>query len=958
MNASNALKSIAHRGSLEETLSIHAGSTGSSRSGLQSRRIGLAFVVALLALGCVWSSAAQAEPLRVASFSAGAFNADGTPSTQAGAHPYELSSSLVFNTVFDSRFGYEVPAESLKDTVVNLPPGVLGDPHAMPQCRTELLAIPSGRCPSSTQIGIAQIELQFQAPREVKQVPIYNMVPPAGEPAQFAFLIVASIARIDVKVRSDGDYGVTATVHNTNPTAPVWGVKVHLWGVPADPAHDPERYRFSDAGGPGDEFGHPISTGVARKPMFRNPTSCTGPVTTAVRITSWQEPELVSSASAEAPGGTGCSHVPFAPTVVTTPDVRRAAAPAGIAVDLNLPQNESPNGLATADLRRAVVTLPSGVALNPGSADGLQSCTDAQFGIHSTEPDACPIASKIGTMQITTPVLDNPLEGSIYLGQPLDQSPAAAAAGDMFRVFLEAHGTGVQVKLAGSVVPDPVTGQLTTTFDNNPQLPFSNAHLDFKTGPRAPLVMPKACGTYTTRSELTSWASNTPVADESSFTVDQGCEQAARFEPSLSAGLTNPVAGGFAPFTMTLSRPDGQQDLGGLQLTLPPGLAGYVGSVPLCPDAQAAAGTCSSASQIGRVATAAGAGSSPLWTPQPGKTPTAVFLAGPYKGAPFSLSVVVPAQAGPFDLGTVVVRVALFIDKHDAHVSVVSDPLPTILDGVPLNLQTVNVTIDRPRFMVAPTNCGPMRISGSASSTTGAKAGLASHFQVGGCAALKFTPKFAFSALGKPSRQLGTGLTAKISYPSGSVGKQANIAKVKVTLPRQFPSRLKTLQQACIARVFEANPAACPAHSIVGKAVVRTPLLSVPLTGPAYFVSHGGEAFPSLTMVLQGEGVTIELVGSTLIQKGITSTTFKTTPDVPFSSFELTLPQGEYSALGVNLPDKAHGSLCGQHLKMPTEAIAQNGLEIHQSTPIAVTGCKGKAAKGARHAKKSAQARK
>jgi hypothetical protein len=913
-------------------------------------------MVALIALGCAWSSAAQAEPLRLASFSAGAFNADGTPSTQAGAHPYELTNSLVFNTVFDSRFGYEIPPASLKDTVVELPPGIIGDPHAMPQCRPELLAIPGGYCPASTQVGIAEVEVQFIGPHDLRHVPIYNMVPPAGEPAQFAFLIVASIARIDVKVRSNGDYGVTATVHNANPTAPLFAVKVHLWGVPADPVHDAERYPSTEFG-PGEE-GRPISTGLPLKPLLRNPTSCTGPVTTAVHITSWQEPELVSSATSEAPAGTGCSHVPFAPTVTVTPDVRRAAAPAGLAVDLDLPQNENPEGLATADLRRAVVTLPAGVTLNPGSADGLQACTDAQFGLHSTEPDACPLASKIGTMKVTTPVLDNPLEGAIYVGQPLDQSPAAAAAGDMFRVFLEAHGTGVQVKLAGSVVPDPVTGQLTARFDNTPQLPFSNAHMDFKTGPRAPLALPKACGTYTTHSELTSWASDTPVTDESSFTVDQNCDQAGRFEPSLSAGLTNAVAGGFAPFTMTLSRPDGQQDLSGIQLSLPPGLAGYVGSVPLCPDAQAAAGTCSSASQIGKVETAAGAGSSPLWTPQPGKTPTAVFLAGPYKGAPFSLSVVVPAQAGPFDLGTVVVRAALFIDKHDAHASVVSDPFPAILDGVPLNLQTINVTVDRPRFMLAPTNCSQTQIAGTASSTAGSTAGLASRFQVGGCASLKFTPKFAFSTSGKTSKRLGASLTAKISYPAGSVGKQANIAKVKVALPLQLPSQLRTLQQACLASVFEANPAACPARSIVGNAVVHTPLLSVPLTGPAYFVSHGGEAFPSLTMVLQGEGVTIELVGSTLIRKGITTTTFKTTPDVPFSSFELKLPQGEYSALGVNLPAKAHNSLCGQHLKMPTEAIAQNGLEIHQSNPITITGCKAKATKSAKHAKKSTKARK
>jgi hypothetical protein len=550
---------------------------------------------------------------------------------------------------------------------------------------------------------------------------------------------------------------------------------------------------------------------------------------------------------------------------------------------------------------------------------------------------------------VTTPLLSKPLEGSIYLAEPHEQGPAAAASGQMFRIFLEAHGSGVRVKLAGSVVPDPSTGQLVATFDNNPQLPFTNVHLQFNGGSRAPLSLPKTCGTYTTHALFISWATGTPVTSDSTFTIDQNCDQGGRFEPSLTAGVTNSLAGFASPFAMTLTRPDGQQDVSSLNLVLPPGLTGKLAGIPLCPDAQAAAGTCSAESQIGKVIAAAGAGATPLWVPQVGKTPTAVYLAGPYNGAPFSLSVVVPALAGPFDLGMVVVRAALFIDPHDVHVSVVSGPFPTILDGVPLNVQKINVTLDRPGFMLSPTNCDPTQITGVATSSAGASAALSSPFQVGECSRLGFAPRFSVATVGRASKANGASLTARLSFPTGG-GAQANIAKVKVELPKQLPSRLTTLQKACTSVQFDADPAGCPAGSFIGHATVHTPLLPVPLTGPAIFVSHGGEAFPSLVMVLQGYGVTVDLVGTTLIRSGITSTTFKTVPDVPFRDFELTLPQGKFSALAANLPAKAKGSFCGQKLVMPSEFIAQNGAVIHQSTRISAAGCKAKRASRARKA--------
>jgi hypothetical protein len=893
-------------------------------------RLALALLVAILAL-CGLSPAAKAA-LSFESFSAGAFNADTTPSTQAGAHPFELTTAFALGKVLDPRVGYEVPDASLKDTLVDLPPGAIGDPSAVPQCPQELMngvGGALGACPSDTLVGYVDVDLQYFGGRTVERHPIFNMVPPAGEPAQFAFIVVAAITHVDVSIRSNGDYGVTATAHNINAGAPVYGATVHLWGVPADSSHDAIL-----RGGP---------SGLARKPFLRNPTSCTGPTPTTIHGISYHEPDTVVSANSLAPATSGCAAVPFAPSISVSPDTKKAGTPAGFHIELKLPQNENPEGLATSDLKRVAMTLPAGVSINPSSADGLASCSDSDFA--STGEDNCPDASKIGNVQIKTPLLPNPLQGSLFLGAPLEQNAAAAASGRMFRLFLEAEAAGVRVKRVGTVVPDPATGQLTATFDDNPQLPFETLDVDLKGGPRAPITTPKTCGTYTTHADLTPWARPTePVGVDSSFTIDENCASAASFSPSIQAGVFSPFAGASSPFTMTFTRPDGQQDVSSLSLTLPPGLVGKLGGVPLCPEAQAQAGICSPESQIGKATVGTGAGTSPLWVPQAGRTSTAVYLAGPYKGAPFSLSVVVPAQAGPFDLGIVVVRAAIDIDPNDAHVSVASDRFPTILDGVPLNVQKINVTLDRPGFMVSPTNCSPMQITGTATSSAGATAPLSSPFQVSSCASLKFAPKFSVSTVGASNKANGASLTAKLSYPAGALGSYANISKVKVELPKQLPSRLTTLQKACTAAQFDSNPAGCPAASFIGHATVHTPLLPVPLTGPAIFVSHGGEAFPSLVMVLQGYGVTVNLVGTTFISKaGVTSTTFKTVPDVPFSDFELTLPQGPFSALAANLPKKANYSFCGQKMAMPSEFIAQNGALVKQNTPVVPTGCGKKA---------------
>ena len=542
----------------------------------------------------------------------------------------------------------------------------------------------------------------------------------------------------------------------------------------------------------------------------------------------------------------------------------------------------------------------------------------------------CPEASSVATAEVRTPLLPEPLVGAVYLAQQ-NANPFGTLVAQY--IVLEDPKAGVIVKLAGKVIPDPVTGQLVAIFENTPQLPFSDLTLHFFGSARAPLSTPPLCGTYTTQAAITPWSGNAPAEPSSNFEITSGpdgapCSDPRPFAPQFNAGSANVQAGEFTPFTMTMTRPDADQTLAGITLHMPPGLSGSLSKLELCPEPQASQGACGPGSLIGTTIVSAGLGGAPF-TVQGGK----VFITGPYKGAPFGLSILNPAKAGPFDLGYVVVRAKIEVDPTSAALTVVSDALPTIIQGIPLQLQHVQVNIDRPEFTFNPTDCNPMQISATLSSTEGASATGSSTFQVTNCADLGFTPKFAVSTSGHPTRATGESLDVKLSYPLGP--KLANIAKVKVELPKQLPSRLTTLQKACPEATFAANPEGCPTASKVGQAVASTPVLSGALTGPAYFVSHGGAKFPELIVVLKGEdGVTVDLHGETYISKtGITSSTFATVPDVPVGSFELDLPQGQYSALAAN------GNLCKSKLVMPTEFVAQNGAKLDQSTKIQVTGC-------------------
>jgi len=883
-------------------------------------------------------------------------NADGSIDTQAGSHPYEATFVNSFSELANGKRAGGEP----RDLEAVLPPGFFGDPGAAPRCTREQLD--AFTCPAQSQIGVDWSGSASGGPGGLNPVggrPVYNMVPPPGVPDEFAFSQAGYVVAFDAGVRSSHGYPIVEHIDNLPEVKTDMNV-LTLWGVPAEESHDTERCegRFNESGTTAVECG--FSSGLLAKPFLTLPTSCEGPQTfTLLGLSTWTDESAKAgnavsthNDSGTPTGFTGCEHLTIEPTFSAVPDTGFADTPAGLSTEVEIPQENlaHPGGLVAATLKNTAVTLPEGLVINPGQAAGLVACQAAEANLEGEGPQHCPNASKVGAVKIQTPLLEEEVEteldGNVYV---LQSNPPE------LELLVAASADGIYLKLVGTVHLNTTTGQITTTFNETPELPFTSFKLTFSGGAQAALATPVQCGSYTTSSDFTPWTTpfGANVLGTAGFSITSGpgggaCPSSSLpFAPSLIAGATTDQAGANTNFSLLLQRGDGQQRIENLSFKAPAGLTGELSHVPLCPEPQAQAGTCSSESQIGHTTVASGPGPYPLIVPEPGRPESPIYLTGPYEGAPFGLSIVTPVLAGPFNLGTIVTRARIEVDPRTAQISVTTDPLPQIVDGVPTDLRTVDSVIDRPEFMVNPTNCDSQEFSGTATGTpppgaggAGATVPISSHFQVGSCRSLEFKPQVAVSTVGKASKADGESLFFKISYPKDAQGSQAWFKEAKFDLPIQLPARLTTLQQACLAATFEANPAACPEHALIGHATVHTQVLPVPLTGPVYFVSYGGAKFPEAVIVLQGDGVTVDLHGETFIsQKGVTSATFRNTPDVPFENIEVTIPQGPFSEFGANLPAKDKYSFCGQSLKMPTLLVAQNGLEIHQETPIAVTGC-------------------
>jgi hypothetical protein len=911
-------------------------------------------VLSLLVVGVVFLSVVPVAlaGFGVHSFTFSATNRDGSLDVQAGSHPYELTASFTMNgpepgsTLVDPN--ELLKEEDLKDTRVELPPGLVGDPDATPRCSYQVFISGRYACPSDTAVGF---ETAYVRTNESKlgvvgliftSNPIYNVQPPPGVAARFGFQLKGLVpVFLDVSVRTGGDYGLTVNTHNIIELEPIYGVTATFWGVPADSAHDALRGECLQEESAGASLGNcPVS--APQRPLLVNPTSCATPRDASISVDSWQQPGVfLAPVKAAMPELSGCERLDFSPSFVAAPQQRAASTPTGLDVDLHVPQESfvNPDGLVEANAKNTTVALPAGLDISPSAANGLLACSQAQLGLHDAAPSGCPEASKVASVEVTTPALPEPLLGGAYLAQQGNlPGNGDNPFGSLTALYIVAEDkqAGVLVKLAGEVSPDPVTGQLVTTFRETPQVPFTDFKLKFFGGPRASLSTPALCGTYTTHTMIEPWSGTGAVSPSSSFQITSGpnggaCRDPLPFNPGFTAGTINNQAGAFSPFSVTMTRPDGDQALGGTQIKTPPGLLGLLSSVKLCGEPQAAMGKCAPESQIGETTVSAGLGSEPV-TVTGGK----VYITGPYKGAPFGLSIAAPAVAGPFNLGPngggpVIVRAKIEVDPHTGALTVTSDPLPTVLQGIQLQLQRINVTINRPNFTFNPTNCEPLALTGTLSSDEDtASAPVSSPFQAANCASLPFNPSFTATTQGKTSKANGASLTVRVSQKPG----EAHIHKVNLTLPLALPARLTTLQKACTEAQFNANPAGCPVASNIGSAIATTPVLNVPLTGPAYLVSHGGAAFPDVEFVLQGENVTIVLDGGTDIKKGITHSKFETVPDAPIATFETVLPEGPHSVLAA-----PGGSLCGQKLVIPTVITAQSNTIKTQNTIVKPTGC-------------------
>ncbi len=884
----------------------------------------------------------------------------GAAETLAGRHPFQLTTTLDFNQTLEPESTEPAAPALLKNLHFTLPPGLIGDPQATPKCSnldfSTLYVKDTNLCPTDTVVGAASVTLHepANAGYVTVPVPLFNLTPAPGEPARFGFEAFNVPVVLDTAVQTGGDYSVQVNVANATSAAQVLGSQVTFWGEPGDPRHDGSRGWDCIAGGGDAPEGQSCEAPDPRPtvPFLTLPTSCEGPLTATLSGDSWSGEQLQGQASIHALEG--CGDLPFAPSIDVGPDVHSASTPTGLEVDSKVPQDGllGAGARASADVRDSTVTLPVGVELSPSAANGLQACSEQEIGfkgfngerqIDEFTPSApsCPEASKLGLVHIKTPLLEHELQGAIYLATP---APNGEVGNNPFNslaalyLIAEEPVSRVLVKLAGEVSLNEETLQATTTFANTPQVPFEELRLDLFGGPRASLSTPPHCGAYQLGASITPWSAPTASEVQSApeeLSITEGaeaspCQDPEPFAPGFSAQALSTQAGAFTPFTLTIARRDQDQALSGVSVKLPPGAAALLSEVTPCPEPQASEGSCGPESLIGHARVSAGLGSEPVSPPE-----GEVFITGPYRGAPFGLSIVAPAVAGPFDLGNVVVRSKIEVDPHTAQASIQSEPLPTELKGIPLQLKDITVSVDRPNFEYNPTSCAPMKVEGTLQGAEGQSHTVSSPFQVGGCQNLPFKPIVTAQTQGKTSKANGASLSLKFASAKG----QANVAKTVLTIPAILPARLSTIQKACLAKTFEANPASCPEGSDIGQAVVHTPVLKSPLTGPIYLVSHGNAAWPDAELVLQGEGITVILDGQTAIKKGITTSSFQAVPDAPFSSLEASLPEGPHSALTTNLPVKAKYSLCGQKLQIPMVLTGQNGAPIEQKTKVSVQGC-------------------
>jgi hypothetical protein len=933
------------------------------------------------------------------------------PYTQAGGHPYQFTTE--FNLATASALAGESegwgefggwPVHDPQSLTADLPAGLIVNPQAVPTC--ELARFFADECPISTIVGTLGFRDEGHFSFDYGHlVPLYNLQPAGAYPGELGY----EVGGVPFVITADlhgSDYAIVSTGLNLAPTG-ITHSRITLWGVPAEHAHDAVRGKacstigaaapvielriFNNpdqqaaqerveqecalespnnqgpfpAGGPAETPAVPFVTMPTACPLIPKPGGEPGeeeaaPLLFGARSIPWGPSGEEATATTTDPGVDGCGELRFEPTIEARPTTNLADSPSGLDFVLKVPQNtegpegkEDPNGLATANLKEAVVKLPPGLVVNPSSGAGLEGCSEAQVGILSAaeknQPAHCPDASRLGTVEVKTALLHGPLQGSVYLATP-HQNPS----GNLLAGYIVLEGEGIIIKLAGQFQTNKETGQITASFLENPQTPFEEFKFQFFEGARGALRTPAVCGTYTTTATLTPFSapeSGPPAEPAGEFETTAGptggaCPNAASQEPHspvFHAGTESPQAGIYSPFSLKLVRQDGEQEIKGIETTLPKGLIGKLAGVSYCPDAALAAAasksgqaeqqspSCPVASEVGSVDVAAGAGPTPL------NVPGKAYLAGPYKGAPLSLAIITPAVAGPFDLGTVVVRTALLVNPITAQITAKSDPIPTILEGIPLDVRSITLKMARPNFTLNPTNCEPLAITGTALSALGATTALNQRFQVGGCQALPFKPSLKISLKGSTKHAGHPALEATVTYPQG--GPYANIASAQVSLPHSEFIDQGNLNKTCTRPVLLEGK--CPATSVYGKAKAWTPLLEAPLEGPVYLVGGFGYKLPALVAELDGQ-IRVLLVGKVDSdkEKGIRNT-FEAVPDAPVSRFVLQMKGGKNYSLLENSEN-----ICAKPQKAKATFTAQSG-KVAELEPTIANSCK----KGKKHGK-------
>jgi hypothetical protein len=892
--------------------------------------------------------------------------------TQAGGHPDLLVKFSIKNRL-EQQSQSVCNCEDAKDATVELPAGFIGNPHATPQC--SIADFSADSCPIDSQIGIVNVVTAFLPFNSA----VYNVTPPPGVAGLLAFKIfIFDTPQFTIlTARTGSDYGLNATATSIyhGLSVPLKTFTQDLWGVPAASVHNPLRLNSAfNPNGPGttayadtlcSETGSestndpntirkpcsykipPAVSNSPETPFLQNPTNCDGPLTSHLEILGYD-----GSTQGEEDGWpqmTGCDQLGFNPSLYAQPTTGATDSASGIDVNLSVPQQLSPSIPSPTELRGATVTLPPGFSINPNAADGKVGCSDQQAHFGTTEEAECPEFSKVGSLEIDSSALPGPLPGYVYLGEP--------QPGNRYRIFLVANGFAVHVKLAGTVHADPATGQVKVTFNELPQSPLTAFDMHFFGSERGLLATPTRCGTYPVTTTFTPWDSS--IGSQTSqqfFNLETGpggapCPGAQRpFSPSFEAATANPTAGAHTSFSLEMKRKDGDQNLSGLTVTTPPGFSATLAGIPYCPDsalAQVASSlysgltelespVCPAASQIGTAVAGAGAGSHPVYVRG------AVYLAGPYKGAPLSLAVITPAVSGPYDLGNVVVRAALHVDPTNAQITAVSDTLPQILEGIPLRLRTIRINLDRPNFTLNPTNCRQFTVGASITGNEGGVASPTERFQISNCGTLPFEPKLSLRFSGGTKRTQNPALTATLTAKPGEAG----IANTTVTLPRSELIDNAHINSPCTKVQFAAN--ACPPGSVIGHAKAETPLLEKPLEGPVYLRSapENKSGLPDVVAVLNGQ-INIVLDGKVDTVNERLRTTFATVPDAPVSKFVLQLKGGS-KGLMINNENLCTGA------KFALEKLTgQNGKAASANSQVK-TPC-GKTARRKRHAHRGAR---